>query len=81
MLASELRNASTVGEEREAFNKINKWTSGYQVSFENSEGKEIYPHKDGNYEDIQIIHILFENGKRVRRKLIKKGNIGSLLGE
>ena len=81
MLASELRNASTVEEEREAFDKINKWTSGYQVIFENSEEKEIYPLKDGNYEDVQIIRILFENGERVKRKLIEKGNVGNLLGE
>ena len=56
--------------------------SRYSVAVFDENNNQIQPwHGQGEYDEIQYIEIDWENGQSIRKRLIKKGNIGSLLYE
>jgi len=90
-LISKVEGAKSPAEEIEAFRLVNEWTDnsppmligdyGYSVRLFDEEGEPVTIRDVGDYEEVRYVEIEWPSGQRVRRRLIKRGNLGQLMGE
>ncbi|MCX6847492.1 MAG: hypothetical protein NTY98_01080 [Verrucomicrobia bacterium] len=78
-LLSEVESAKALDEQIAAFNRINQH-GGYGVRLFNAAGKEFDYNNPGS-DPVAEVEIFFNNGGRVRTKLVKPGVWGNLLDE
>lgn len=94
-LADAIRTAQTAQQELSAFRRASQWKgwpggwtrplfhldTSYWVHFYDGNGDEISPHKDGRYDLVREVEVVWNDGISARRCLLSKDNLITLMGE
>ena len=80
-VAHRISSASTPGEELSACRLLNAWEYWYSVSAFDSLGSEIKPHQTGNYDAVESVAIVLQNGTSIKRQILNRDSLSYIYGE
>ena len=80
-VAHRISSASTPEEELAACRLLNTWEYWYSVSAFDSLGSEIKPHQTGNYDAVESVAIVLQNGTSIKRQILNRDSLSYIYGE
>ena len=80
-IAHRISSASTPSEELAACQLLNAWEYWYSVSAFDSFGSEIKPHQTGNYDAVESVAIVLQNGTSIKRQILNRDSLSYIYGE